>query len=309
MRGLILGRCERGSCSPQQQVANPDGTDWLPLFPHIASDRDASPHDGSTVPWRFDFAHRPAWRRRFPPGRLPSPPRTAGGIRRPSKHAGPARHQTAAPGADPNDQSTFDEATANPYKDSMPDVLTIKDGTKVTSPDQWPARRAEIVEDVRARGLRPDSRERPQGDVGGHRHAREGESGGIPTVTKTLVGHVDNSAFPQIKVDIQASFTVPKRDAAGADHPAVRLRRPVRAAAVRNAAPARAGPSRPSPTAGATARSTPTASSRTTTGFRAGIIGLTNKGEPRKPDDWGALRAWAWGVSRLIDYFEATPRF
>jgi hypothetical protein len=39
-------------------------------------------------------------------------------------------------------------------------------------------------------------------------------------------------------------------------------------------------------------------------GLTAGIIGLCNKGQPRKPDDWGALRAWAWGSSRALDYFE-----
>ena len=37
-------------------------------------------------------------------------------------------------------------------------------------------------------------------------------------------------------------------------------------------------------------------------GLTRGIIGLVNKGQPRKPDDWGALRAWAWGASRALDY-------
>jgi hypothetical protein len=32
---------------------------------------------------------------------------------------------------------------------------------------------------------------------------------------------------------------------------------------------------------------------------------LVNKGQPRKPDDWGALRAWAWGAARALDYLEA----
>ena len=39
-------------------------------------------------------------------------------------------------------------------------------------------------------------------------------------------------------------------------------------------------------------------------GLNLGIIGLMNKGQPRQPEDWGALKAWAWGVSRAIDYFE-----
>jgi hypothetical protein len=46
--------------------------------------------------------------------------------------------KTLRRGPDPNNQSTFDEATANPFKDSMPDVLTMKNGTKVTRADQWP---------------------------------------------------------------------------------------------------------------------------------------------------------------------------
>jgi hypothetical protein len=35
-----------------------------------------------------------------------------------------------------------------------------------------------------------------------------------------------------------------------------------------------------------------------------GIIGLANKGQLRQLDDWGALRAWVWGASRALDYFE-----
>ena len=42
-------------------------------------------------------------------------------------------------------------------------------------------------------------------------------------------------------------------------------------------------------------------------GITRGIIGLANKGQPRKPEDWGALRAWAWGASRGLDYLESDP--
>jgi hypothetical protein len=42
-------------------------------------------------------------------------------------------------------------------------------------------------------------------------------------------------------------------------------------------------------------------------GLTRGIIGLVNKGQPRKPEDWGALRAWAWGASRGLDFLETHP--
>jgi hypothetical protein len=42
-------------------------------------------------------------------------------------------------------------------------------------------------------------------------------------------------------------------------------------------------------------------------GITRGIIGLVNKGQPRKPEEWGALRAWAWGAERGLDYLESDP--
>ena len=42
-------------------------------------------------------------------------------------------------------------------------------------------------------------------------------------------------------------------------------------------------------------------------GLTRGIIGLVNKGHPRTPDQWGALRAWAWAASRGLDYLQTNP--
>jgi len=56
--------------------------------------------------------------------------------------------------------------------------------------------------------------------------------------------------------------------------------------------------------AGDTLSSSPPAFRRQWGWTHASIIGLVNKGQPRKLDDWGALRAWGWGASRALDYFE-----
>src|SRR5437870_5218073 len=88
-------------------------------------------------------------------------------------------------GRDGRGKDTSDEATANPYKDTMPDLMTFKDGTKVTSATQWPKRRAEIVEDFEREvyGRVPKNVPKVKWKA---TSTVEGESGGIATVTQTL---------------------------------------------------------------------------------------------------------------------------
>jgi hypothetical protein len=205
-------------------------------------------------------------------------------------------------GRDSRVKDTSDETTANPYKETMPDLMTFKDGTKVKSADQWPKRRAEIVADFEREvfGRIPTNVPKVKWEV---TNTVEGESGGIATVTKTLAGKVDNSDFPEIEVTIQANFTVPK-------HAAGRL--PIILQFGFGGKPG--GTNRPNSwtqqaleKGWAYGTIVPNSVQGDNPRLREGIIGLTNKGQPRKPNDWGALRAWAWGVSRLVDYFEANP--
>ena len=44
-------------------------------------------------------------------------------------------------------------------------------------------------------------------------------------------------------------------------------------------------------------------------GLTEGIIGLANQGQPRKLEDWGVLKAWAWGAEQAKRYFETERRW
>ncbi len=186
----------------------------------------------------------------------------------------------------------FELATANPWKDTMPDVMKMKNGTMVTRADQWPARRKEILEDFEREvyGRIPANVPKVTWEV---TNTTQGNNGGIPTITRTLIGHVDNSAYPAITVNIQASYTIP----ANSTGPVPLFL-------------SFGGGAQQAYGYGWGSGSIQPGSIQADSGgnsLRQGIIGLTNKGQPRKPDDWGALRAWGWGVSKLIDYFEANP--
>jgi len=207
------------------------------------------------------------------------------------------------PGPNPNEQSTFDEATANPFKSSMPDVLTFANGGKVTNPADWAKRRKEILAlfESEVYGKVPKNAPRVTWEVTG---VTPGVSGGIPTVTKSLIGHVDNRAYSKVKVNIQASFTVPA-------HATTNVPIIMEFGFVGGFGFGRPSTAKPW-TQQAIERGwgygviNPNSIQPDNNHLEMGVIGLCNKGMPRKPDDWGALRAWGWGLSRLVDYFAAS---
>jgi hypothetical protein len=211
--------------------------------------------------------------------------------------------------------ANYDEAKANPYPD-LPNPLAMKNGKKVTTAKMWwHQRRPEIVEDFdrEVYGSVPKSVPKVKWEVTST--VRE-SVGDVPIVTKNLLGHVDNSAYPQITIDIQLSVSTPVNAKGpvpvimvfGGGIGAGRGAPPAVAAEQQGAPP---GPSWQAQVLakgwGFATLNPASIQADNGAGLRKGIIGLANKGEPRKPKDWGALRAWAWGADRAIDYFESDP--
>jgi hypothetical protein len=118
-----------------------------------------------------------------------------------SLRPGPANHKDAPP---PN----FDESKANPYP-KLPDPLILNNGKKVTTAKMWwEQRRPQIVEDFdrEVYGRVPPHTPKVTWEVAGT--SRE-TAGKFAVITKQLVGHVDNSSYPQISVNIRLSLTTP----------------------------------------------------------------------------------------------------
>jgi hypothetical protein len=219
-------------------------------------------------------------------------------------------------GRNPNPGSTslpnYDPTKANPYPD-WPELLTAKDGTKITTAEQWwKVRRPEIAEDFEREvvGRIPANVPKLTWEVTETVNTRVGDQ---PVIARRVIGRADNSAAPDIKVEIRTAVVLPA-NAKGPvpvlimfgwgnmpDEPVFRF-------------PGQAEPPVPPSTDqliaagwGYVSVATSTIQADNGAGLTAGIIGLTNKGQRRTPEQWGALRAWGWGASRVLDYLETLP--
>jgi lysophospholipase L1-like esterase len=235
---------------------------------------------------------------------------------------GPSGNESA-----PN-RANYDEALANPYP-NLPEALTLKNGRKVTSAAiWWKQRRAEIVEDFDREVYGRVPRNVPKVAWRINR-TEQFEIGGRRVTGKELVGVVDNSAYPEIVVEIQ--MTLVTRAGATSPVPVMMMfggrsgmpPAPGAPPAGRGFGQGRAGGGAPAPSGAPAAPPDPPATEQLIAdgwGYATispgsiqadngaeltkGIIGLVNKGQRRGPEDWGALRAWAWGASRGLDYLE-----
>jgi lysophospholipase L1-like esterase len=227
------------------------------------------------------------------------------------------------PGPSGNEQApnhaNVDESKANPYPD-LPDVLELDSGERVTTPGLWwHERRPEIVE-----AFEREVYGRVPADVPGVTwsvsRSVETVVGGVPVVARQLVGHVDNSAAPSISVDIDVVLVTPAKVAGPV--PVMVIFRRGSLPPLPGEPPPPRDPWNPPPQPG----DDPPAAEQLVAagwgyaylnpssvqadngaGLTRGIIGLANKGQRRKPDDWGSLRAWAWGAARLLDHLETDP--
>ncbi|MEJ2613555.1 MAG: hypothetical protein P8Z35_01225 [Ignavibacteriaceae bacterium] len=214
------------------------------------------------------------------------------------------------PSGDPNapNAANSDESKAKTYT-SLPDPLVFNNGKKVTTPEQWWKRRKEIKEyfDKDVYGRMPANVPSVKWNVVSQNDTMIGNQ---PAHVKDLVGHVDNSSYPAINVNIQMTLTTPAN-----------IKEPVPVIIefgfkfpagfkmnerMKNFVDSMSSwqPLVLSKGWGFAILIPISFQADNGAGLREGIIGLVNKGQPRKPDDWGTLRAWAWGAGRALDYLK-----
>jgi hypothetical protein len=110
--------------------------------------------------------------------------------------------------SDPN-HANDDEQRANPWP-IWPDFMTMHDGRKITTADQWwKQRRPEIVEDLEREVYGRVPKNAPK--VTWRVTSTDPEFIAFkPVIARQVTGHVDNSADPEIAVDMQMMLGLPR---------------------------------------------------------------------------------------------------
>jgi hypothetical protein len=215
------------------------------------------------------------------------------------------------PSGDPKapNAANADESMANPYP-NLPDPLILNNVQEVTSAEMWwKQRRPEIREffDKEIYGRVPENVPKVNWEI---LSTTNDTIKNIPVITKKLSGHVDNSSYPLIAVDIDLTLVTPANAEGpvpvmiefGFKFPANfkitdRMKKFIDSMSSWRPVVLSKG--------WGYAILVPTSfQADNGEGLTNGIIGLVNKGQPRKLDDWGTLRAWAWGASRALDYLK-----
>lgn len=214
--------------------------------------------------------------------------------------------------------ANYDESKANPYP-KLPELLVLQDGTRVSTPAQWARRREEIkaLFDENVYGRFPARIPTVTWKVDGIENLT---IAGVAAVVKHLTGTADNSTYPAISVAIHADVVTPRVAkgkrvpviiGGGTTHPRPPFRQPASGAQVHMLSM----PENPPDSSalllqkgwGFVSRNSNEVQGDNGAGLNAGIIGLVNKGQPRSLADWGVLRAWGWGDSRIVDYLLTDP--
>nr|WP_084406930.1 acetylxylan esterase [Pedobacter panaciterrae] len=186
----------------------------------------------------------------------------------------------------------YDEDKANDY--TLPDPLVLKNGKPVNNAQiWWKQRRPEIISDYETSvfGRVPKNTPKVKFEVTDVDKTTDGS-----TIKKTIVGHIDNSGYPATQPVIKMTLFLP----ANALGPV-----PLMVIASSNSSGNAQTIKLLNNTGWAIAYfDTNALQTDNGAGLSNGIIGLVNKGKLRGPEDWGVLRAWSWGMSRALDYFE-----
>jgi hypothetical protein len=205
--------------------------------------------------------------------------------------------------------ANYDEARADIYP-ALPDPLLLNHGQRVTTDAEWwTERRPELLAEFDREILGYTPRRLPRETWTVVKSTPE-HSDGMDIITQHIVGRVDNSTDPKIPVHIDLLLLMPAH-AAGAVPVIMEL------AWASEFQTALVGPAAGTPDKwgvswqpvlrrgwGFAMLSTMSYQADSGAGLTAGIIGLMNHGQPRGVEDWGVLKAWAWGASRALDYLQ-----